>query len=83
MISAWEKRDVRDQSPDQLRQRLLDSKVSKLGLVMGTNYMNAVRVCLEGSFVVDSALEEGRERSEALQFSFKQLVVDPLAKCRA
>lgn len=82
MTADWEKDSVyMDPSPENLQKRLLTSKVPKLGPLLGANYRDAVKLCLEGAF--DVAHTEGSERSKALQISFKQLVVDKLAECRA
>lgn len=82
MVADWEKDGKWEFSSENLQKRLLTSKVPKLGPLLGARYQDAVKVCLEGDFDVVPT-EEGNERSKSLQISFKQLVVDNLANCRA
>lgn len=78
IMAEWEVDSKWEASPENLQKRLLTSKVPKLGPLMGASYRDAVKVCIEGGF--DGAYTEG---SKALQISFRQLVIDNLAKCKA
>jgi serine/threonine protein kinase len=82
-IGLW--KTINDWTPkwnlpaEELKQKLLRSRVPVLGQFMGRSYREAVRACLTGEFGVSEVLEES-EKKIALQVSFKRLVVDRLRK---
>ncbi|XWX01595.1 hypothetical protein V2A60_009623 [Cordyceps javanica] len=47
-------------SDDEFRTEVIQSRVSQLGIAMGTSYMEATLACLEGGVSDDAALSEGR-----------------------
>ncbi|KAL8791675.1 MAG: hypothetical protein Q9195_005758 [Heterodermia aff. obscurata] len=65
-------------SPEEMRGKLLDSIVPKLGPRAGALYRDAVTTCLTGRF----AEAEGGDFA-AIRLSFKALVVDRIAQCKA
>ena len=65
-------------SPEEVRRKLLDSVVPKLGYRAGALYRDAVTTCLTGRF----AEAEGEEFA-AIRLRFKALVVDQIAQCQA
>lgn len=71
MTGKWEG------SPEELRKKLLD-KVPLLGARAGALYRDAVTACLTGRF----AEVEGEDFA-AIRLSFKALVVDQIAQCKA
>ena len=65
-------------TPEEMRRKLLDSVVPKLGIRVGALYRDAVTICLTGRF----AEAEGGDFA-ALRLCFKALVVDQIAQCKA
>ncbi|KAG8528268.1 uncharacterized protein KY384_007185 [Bacidia gigantensis] len=72
MIGKWAGK------PEELREKLLSSAVPQLGPRAGTSYRDAVITCLTGRF---AGIED--EDPTALHLSFKDMVVDELAQCKA
>ena len=64
--------------PEEMRDKLLHSAVPQLGPRAGASYRDAVISCLTGHFA-----NAPEANSTALHLSFKSLVVDQLAQCRA
>lgn len=64
-------------SEEQFQAELLTSRVPQLGLIMGTRYMEATRVCLQGGFA------KSEDAKDAWYTAFKRLVMDqiPLIDC--
>ncbi|KAK4221300.1 kinase-like domain-containing protein [Podospora fimiseda] len=66
-------------SDEEFRREILKSKVPQLGILMGTRYMEATRICLEGDFAGTSVDADGGDNCS---MAFKSLVMDqiPLVK---
>ncbi|KAK4210546.1 kinase-like domain-containing protein [Rhypophila decipiens] len=58
---------------EEFRREVLKSRVPQLGISMGTRYMEATRICLEGDFAGTSADADGGDN---WSMAFKSLVMD-------
>ncbi len=67
-------------SDEQFRREIIASRVPELRIAMGTGFMEATRICLEGGFVGRSQ-DLGTE-GDALDLSFKSLVMDRIPLIR-
>ncbi|GAB1319486.1 hypothetical protein MFIFM68171_09696 [Madurella fahalii] len=60
-------------SDEEFRREVLTRKVPKLGIMMGTSYMEATRMCLEGGFGGTLVDADGKDN---WSMAFKSLVMD-------
>lgn len=63
-------------SDEQFRREVIATRVTRLGVAMGTRYMEATRTCLEGGIAGKSG--DSGDRRDALYMSFKSLVMDQI-----
>ncbi|KAF4459116.1 kinase domain-containing [Fusarium albosuccineum] len=62
----------KDMSPEDVRKKLIATRVPQLGVAMGKRYMEATRVCLEGEFSGDGP--------DACYTAFKDRVLNQIPK---
>lgn len=73
-------KSFRGLSNQEFRQRLLESRIPRLWQTMGSIYMNATRVCLDGTFPPSQPMTS--DNSSTIFDTFKSLVVDQIGDCR-